>query len=139
MKWTIGIAFSRVWLLAGLLTFLMTGFVNAGVTVLGAEVEMSWTEPDKNKDGSGLKDLKETGGTYQVDPSGTEILCGSMIPATTVTGGGQVSTKCTVPLPQDSEADVTFRARAHDLSGNLSEPAVEVKRIDSLAPGSPLF
>ena len=140
-KWNISRSLSglfSVLLLAGFLVMLAAP-LSAAVTVVGATVTMTWTEPTLNEDGSPLTDLDVTVGTYQV-PNGTEIICDADQPATDPTGGGSVSVTCTVPISPQTEQDVEFRAYAIDAVGNSTTiPANLTIRIDNLAPAAPAF
>ncbi len=65
------------------------------------------------------------------------ILAGILL-ATQATGGGAITTKVTVPVGPNQEADVVLWTTATDLSGNESAPSGKItKRIDRLPPGSP--
>ena len=120
----------------------------ADVTLTGTQVTATTIEPTENVENSDgvvtpTTDLKETLVTYELnDPvlGGIgEEMCGERIPATSPSGGGEVSTTCVVPVAPNSESDVTFRGYAEDLSGNVSDAAVVIKRIDSLRPAAPTF
>lgn len=128
-------------LLLGLMTVVcgcgLLSVSQAGVTVVGANVKMEWTEPTQNQDGSPLTDLKETVGSYLL-PGGQETVCGT-VPATSPAGGKTVSTTCVISLPSPASLDVTFRAVARDTSGNTSPPVEIKQRIDRLAPKAPTF
>ena len=112
----------------------------AGITINNAEVTMAWTEPTTNADGSPVTDLLKTEGYFEIvgDVAG-EQLCGSVL-AALPTGGQPVSVICTVPVVVNTEKDVLFRAKAFDVSGNVSLATPDVTvRIDLLAPAPPVF
>lgn len=107
------------------------------VTVQGTQVELVYTEPALNKDGSPLRDLAKTTGYFDVRPDGPARPC-IETPASALTGGGSIRAVCLVPILQDQEADVRFTVTATDTSGNQSTQSDPVdKRLDFLAPAAP--
>lgn len=117
---------------------------HAAVTISGAEVTVTLTEPSIDGDGGLLTDLEETWVTWEINDAVRgglgENPCGLPIPATTMSGGGGVSTSCVIPTQQNAETAVIFRGRSKDSTGNISDPpAEEVAVIDLLAPASPTF
>lgn len=125
-------------LVAGIL-LLVPAYADAGdviITTSGEEVTATYTEPTTNLDGSPLKDLAFTSVFH--DYGGLEILARPSIPATSPLGGGDISTKFVVPVPQGVEIDVNFWARAEDDNGNFSPKSnIATKEIDHLAPSAP--
>lgn len=110
----------------------------AQVVITGTTVQGTWTEPTQNATGTPLMDLASTTLFYEI-PGGMEMLCAEA-PATSPQGGQQVTGSCTVPVGNDMEADVHFRVRAADTSGNESAPSPDVvRRVDHLAPAAPLL
>lgn len=107
-------------------------------SVTGAEVTIDYTEPTKNSNTAGtpLTDLARTNVYFQLD-AGAAVK-GSDVPASAPTGGGQITTKVTLPVTADQEVTATIWATATDLSGNESVPSAKItKRIDRLAPSAP--
>lgn len=108
----------------------------AAVTIDGTSVTMIMTEPALNADGTPLADLFETVGFYQVG-NGPQTVCGRA-PASRPSGGNDVQVTCVVPIAQNQEADVRFRAQAFDTTGNPSVMSADViRRIDHLPPAAP--
>jgi hypothetical protein len=119
-----------------LLIVLWTAPAYALVTIEGTSVRMEIDEPAANVDGTPLTDLQTLIGYYQV-PGDVETECGRA-PASAPTGGGTVSVSCLVPVGAGREANVSFRARAMDTSGNYSAYSGDViHRIDHLPPARP--
>ena len=104
-------------------------------TVTGTNVDATYTEPSTNANGTPLTDLAKTTIYYDL---GAGPVVAKIVPATALTGGGNVATTITVPVLEGQEADVRFFVTASDTSGNESARSGEViKRIDRLAPGPP--
>jgi len=118
-----------------LLVCLATDSFAINFTVTGTNVESSYTEPTVNEDGSPLSDLAKTTIYYDLGAGQVKALD---VPASSPTGGGQISQTVTVPIVSGQEANVKFWATATDTSGNESAPSNSVTvRIDRLAPGPP--
>lgn len=125
------------------------GIAHADIVTTGTQVTATMDEPTMNVENSGgvvtpLTDLKETWVTYEIQDAVLggvgEVVCGERIPATSLLGGGKASTSCVIPIPANSETDVTFLGYAVDISGNRSDPTPEViKRFDSLRSEAPTF
>lgn len=117
----------------------------ADVVISGMEITATYTEPTENVLNNKnivlpLQDLKQTYATYEMlDTDDGEILCGSIMPALQASGGNEIEVKCVLPLQQNTENHVDFRARAEDLSGNISEPIVLQKTFDKLSPQLPTW
>ncbi len=129
--------------------FLWGGAAHAEVVITGTQVTATMTEPAinvENSDGvvTPVTDLAETWVTYELTDAVLggmgEEMCGERIPASSLSGGGEVSTTCIVPVVPNSDSDVMFRGYAIDLSGNESDPTPDLtKRIDSLRTAAPTF
>lgn len=121
------------------LALLIPTYTQAGDVILsltGEEITAEYKEPSTNKDGSPLTDLSHTAMFHNY--GGPEVLARPTIPASALTGGGDITTKFVVPVPDGVEVDVDFWARAYDLTGNTSEKSnIATKRIDHLAPSAP--
>ena len=128
---------------------LWVGAAHAEVAMTGTQVTATITEPTLNVENSDgvvtpVTDLDGTWVTYElIDPvlgGMGEESCGEIIPASSLSGGGEVSTTCVVPVVPNAESDVIFRGYAIDLSGNKSDPTPDlIKRIDSLRTAAPTF
>lgn len=117
---------------------------HAAVTISGAEVTVTLTEPSTDAVGGPLMDLEETWVTWEINDTVRgglgENPCGAPIPATTRSGGEVISTSCIIPTQRNAETAVVFRGRSKDETGNISDPpAEEVAVIDLLATASPTF
>ena len=115
----------------------------AGVEISGAEVTATWTEPTENMmNDEGivlpLMDLDATWVTHEeVEGTDGEIQCGEPVPASAATGGGAASVKCVIPIRDNAVVKRTFRARAIDMSGNVSPPAEKTRTFDLLRSAPP--
>lgn len=106
-------------------------------TPTATEIVVTYNEPTVNADGSAIADLAYTTTYYQIG-TGTAVKVSPDVKASSVKGGGAVSTKATIPIGPGIEANVTVWATATDLSGNESTKSQSVtKRIDRLPPGPP--
>ena len=104
-----------------------------GVAIAGVEVDVSYTEPTKNADGTPLNDLLKTDIYY--DLGAGPILAREV--AATANGGKQVKERILVPVLDDMESNVKFWWIAVDMAGNVGSKAFPaVKRVDFLAPGA---
>lgn len=105
------------------------------VTPTGAVVTVNYIEPTDNTDGSVLSDLSHC--TLYYD-TGQGPVKAKDFPASSPSGGGDITVSYEVPLNGSQEFDVRFWLTASDLSGNESGMSVErVIRIDKLAPNAP--
>lgn len=105
------------------------------LSLTGAEVTVEYDEPTTNEDGSALSDLQKT--TVFYDMGGGTVKA-SDVPATSVSGGGHITEKVTVPVTSGQERDVQFWVTAMDLSQNESQKSeIKIIRIDRLPPAAP--
>lgn len=105
------------------------------VTPTGAIVEIKYTEPLDNTDGSPVTDLSHC--TLYYD-TGQGVVKAKDFPASSPSGGAEITTSYEVPWTGGQEFNVRFWMTASDLSGNESGASVEkVIRIDKLAPNAP--
>jgi len=115
-------------------TLLGTGIALAqfDAEVSGSQVDVSYTEPTTNADGSPLTDLDHTTTYYD---NGDGPVNAHEEPATALTGGGNIAVQIIVPVADGEEANVDFWATATDQSGNESEKSpIDTERIDRLPP-----
>jgi hypothetical protein len=104
--------------------------------VVGAEIEVTYTEPTQNADNSPIQDLDHTS-IYADGGSGANKMLD--VPASSPNGGGAVIQRISVPVSDGQEADVSIWATAFDGSGNESAQGTVVTiRIDKLAPAPPV-
>lgn len=100
-------------------------------------VSYVYQEPSLNKDGSPLRDLKETRAYARVGSGPASVV--KIQPASSLTGGANVQVDAVLPVLEDQEADVACWTTAVDLVGNESVPSnVVTVRIDRLAPANPI-
>jgi hypothetical protein len=103
-----------------------------GAEQQGKDLQITYAEPTTNADGTPLLDLGGTVIKWSVDGiAQTDI----DIPATTVTGGGQITHLQPVPFKPNAQVTVDLVVHAYDLSGNVSEDALSSVQIDWLPPG----
>lgn len=103
--------------------------------VTGTTIDITYTEPVVNEDGSPLIDLQCT--TIYYDRGEGPVVLESP-KATNLSGGGEIAVTVTVPIGSGEEADVLLWSTATDIAGNEGPPGTIVeRRIDRLAPGPP--
>ena len=121
---------------ATLASLFMTGTAPAlDFTITGVSVTALYQEPATNTDGSALTDLDHTSIYYDL---GAGPVKAKDVPATALTGNGNITTPVDVPVTEGQEKNVIFWVTASDQSGNESAKSATVtKRIDRLAPGPP--
>lgn len=106
-------------------------------TVSGVVVSVSYKEPVTNSDGSQLTDLSFCS-IYHKFADGDVVAKDKDIPASSATGGGNVSDSVTVPVAEGVEKNVDFWATCSDTSKNESVKSNIVRvRIDRLSPSPP--
>ena len=98
------------------------------VTLSGVDVTVNYTEPTDNTDGSVLIDLDRTEITNSFNSDKVTV------PATIISGGGNVSQVISIPITAGQEADVQIDVVACDTSDNCSTPTSKTVRIDRLSP-----
>lgn len=115
----------------------------------GMEVTLGWTEPTKNVMNSegivlDLIDLGKTWATWKLlHAANGATPCGEPVPASSLTGGGDVSVTCVIPTQNNAETQILFQAWASDTikAGtthfNVSEPVEQTMTIDLLATQPP--
>ena len=100
------------------------------------ELELSFTEPAINSDGSPLLDLAFST-IYLVTPD-TKLKVLS-IPASGVVGGKLQNAPVVVSAPAGQKTELLFEVTSTDISGNESAADVAVRiMVDRIAPASPL-
>lgn len=100
-------------------------------------LDVQWTEPTLNSDGSALVDLAYSSVYYST--LNGPLVVGAKLPATVVTGGGTIQTTLIVPAPAGAVTPFKFQVSATDLSGNESVKTDAVFfTIERLAPSAPL-
>lgn len=110
------------------------------LTPTGAEVSVEYTEPDRTAfDDDGLDfpldDLAKTVIFYDM---GSGPVVAKEVPATSLSGGSNISTTVVVPVVGRRKRDVAFWVIAVDIAGNESgKSTVETIRIDRLPPAPP--
>ena len=109
-----------------------------GVTsglITATEIEVSYTEPTKNTDGTLLNDLLKTSIFY--DKGQGPVLIREVV-ASNPAGGGLVKEKVLIPIAEGDEARVRVLWNAYDLAGNPGSPAFPtIKNLDHDVPGPP--
>ena len=106
------------------------------ITPTGATVDVQYTEPVTNADGTPLGDLDHCNVYLTAGPA-PEVKQPN-VAATRPQGGGTVTTNVAVTVPVGAVIDAVFAATCTDTSGNESarSPAV-TQRLDKLPPAAP--
>lgn len=101
----------------------------------GIQVNITYTEPNTNSDGTALNDLARTQVFYNLGAGDVRIIDA---PATSMTGNGNINQTVVVPWPSNRQGNVTFYAIAIDTGSNISARTGDViVRFDTLSPGAP--
>ena len=126
-----------------LLAFLLFPALGHAITNVpgGVEIDVSYSEPNQNADGTPLKDLLRTTvyySTSNVALSTATYTKAFDAPATAITGNGLITKTIVIPFPQGKESNVTFFAVAVDTNNLISAHSNSVVvRFDTLNPGAP--
>lgn len=125
-------------LLVGSLLFI-SGFAQAMTNVPGGvSVEITYTEPNQNADGTPLKDLLRT--TLFYSRTGLDTIDQKAFdqPASALAGGAIINRIITIPYPDNREGTVSFYAVATDTMSNTGAKSNTVTLgFDKVAPGAP--
>lgn len=104
-------------------------------TQTGAVLTADYNEPTKNTDGTALTDLHHTTLYYEIDGVVSKA---KDVPATSVSGGGNINTTFEVPVTAGNDKIVKCWATAFDDNDNESAKSNVVSvTIDRLAPEPP--
>lgn len=100
------------------------------------ELDLTFTEPSVNSDGSPLLDLAFST-IYLVTPDAKlKVLA---IPASGVAGGKVQNAPVVVNAPAGQKTDLLFEVTSTDVAGNESLPDVAILiTVDRIAPAAPL-
>ena len=125
----------KVLLILAIVFGISTNLFAIDFSVTGVTVTATYTEPSTNADNSSLTDLDHTSIYYDM---GMGQILGKSVPASSLVGGGNISTSFAVPVSEGMEKDIDFWATAWDTSQNESEKSnIMRKRIDRLRPAPP--
>lgn len=103
----------------------------------GVELTLTYIEPTQNEDNSQLDDLHHTSIYYSLD-AGTTAVHVIDLPASLMTGGGEIAYSFSAPVLPGQSVDMLIWATATDASDNTSAPSERLtKRIDRIAPKPP--
>ena len=101
----------------------------------GSNIQLTFTEPTTNADGTPLNDLAKVEITAD---SGQGPVVVASVPASSPTGGVEQTAQFTVATVDGTTQDVTIVGYAFDIRNNKSLPSAEVVlTIDLLAPAPP--
>src|SRR6266850_5388091 len=120
-----------------LLSMLLIPILSHAWTVVpgGIQVNISYTEPNTNSNGSPLKDLLKTIVYYN---AGAGDLKAFEAPAIALTGNGNIIGTAVIPWPSDKQGNVDFYAVAIDTTANISAKSTMVTvQFDTLSPSIP--
>jgi hypothetical protein len=107
------------------------------ITETETGLQVTYTEPSTNVDGSPLTDLAST--KVEMTTSADDPVQEKATPATSPSGGQEISVEFPYSFVDGFEGDVTFALHSTDDNGNSGAPVIVVHHIDRLAPGPVLF
>ena len=107
------------------------------LTNSGVELTLTYVEPTQNEDNSQLEDLHHTSIYYSLD-AGITVVHVIDLPASLMTGGGEIAYSFSVPVVPGQSVDMLVWATATDTSDNMSAPSEKlIMHIDRIAPKPP--